>query len=86
MPKVAAILRKYPEQELAIRRLCRQDAAFMTACADFEDATIAIHHWEEADNKYAARADEYRHILSDLESEILERLTASRLRHTFHDT
>ena len=84
MRKSAAIIRKLPEQELAIHRLCRLDADFGGICEDYEAAAAALCHWDEAGMGYEARAHEYRQIMSGLEAEIVAALKLNRhmSRHT----
>jgi len=82
--KFAAIISKFPEQELAIRRLYSRNAGFMGACDDYGVAAITLRHWERARTKYTTRADEYRHMLGELEAEILEGLDTQRLRDCQH--
>lgn len=75
-----AVIGRFPEHELAIRRLCSQDAGFMDICEDFEDAARALRHWEEAGPAHDARASEYHDMLGEIEADILEDLS-THLRH-----
>ena len=75
MPKLVAIISRFPEHELAIRRLCSQDSGFMGICEDYEAAAAALWHWEEAGPDYVARANEYRVMLDEIEAEIRKDLS-----------
>ena len=72
--KIAAIVGRLPDQELAIRRLCNSDAGFLGSCEDYQVAAAALRHWEGAGDAYAARADEYRKLLGEIEEEVLHGL------------
>jgi hypothetical protein len=72
--KIAAIVGRFPEQELAIRRICSRDPEFLGVCEDYDDAATALRHWQAAGEAYAGRADEYRHLLGEFEEEVLQGL------------
>ena len=72
--KIAAIVGRLPEQELAIRRLCNRDPDFLGICEDYDDAEAALRHWEGAGDAYTARAEEYRQLLGEIEDEVLQGL------------
>jgi hypothetical protein len=79
MAELKAIINLLPNQELAIRRLARNDPNFAELCDDHAAATGALEHWKfDAD-----RVDEYRQLADELETEIrkalaLEKGTAAR--------
>ena len=75
MPKIAAIFRRFPAQELAIRRLCNRDPGFRSVCEDYDEAAAALLHWQEAGSCYADRTDEYRALLGKLEAEVMRALS-----------
>jgi hypothetical protein len=77
--KIAAIVERFPEQELAIRRLCNRDPGFLGSCEDYEVAATALSHWEGAGDAYTARADEYRQLLVEIEDEVLQGLAQHRI-------
>lgn len=85
VPGFSAIIGRFPDQELAIRRLCRKDVGFLGSCQDYEEASIALRHWERAGEEYAVRVREYRQLLSEIESEILEELSSRGPRVSNHD-
>lgn len=80
MIKIEAIVSRLPDHELAIRRLCALDAAFLALCVDFEDGAVALRRWSEAGATYSARAEEYRELLDDLVAEILKDLDTHLMR------
>lgn len=80
MSKLARIIERFPAQELAIRRLCNLDPDFNGVCEDYEEATRAMLHWDQAGVRN--RSDEYRQIMRDLEVEIVTVLEAQAIRHS----
>jgi len=84
--KLVALIGNLPQHELAIRRLCGLEPDFMATCEDYEEAAAALRRWEEAGPGHAARADEYRVILCDIEAEILKDLSTPRPRVPRHGT
>lgn len=70
MPKLAHLLARFPDRELAIHRLLARDARFRELCEDFEDASKALQHWEAAGSTGEAKAEDYRALLAELEGEI----------------
>jgi hypothetical protein len=83
--KPLAVVNRFPQYELAIRRLCALDPGFLGACEDYAEAAIALRHWEQAGAGQAARAEEYRRILGDIEADILADVSIHLLRVSRHD-
>ena len=75
MPKMAALAARFPDRELALRRLHAQDADFRGICDDYEEALTALCYWQGKQD--AARAEEYRQLAEELEAEILAALDCS---------
>jgi hypothetical protein len=71
VPKLAHLLARFPERELAVHRLFVRDARFREACEDYEDAWKALRHWEAAGSGGEAKAEDYRQVVTELEAEIL---------------
>ncbi len=84
MAKIMAAISRFPEHELAIRRLCGQDSNFIETCEDYQEAATALCHWENAGPGYVARANEYRDILGEIEADILKVLSMHLLRVPHH--
>jgi hypothetical protein len=66
MTELKAIINLLPDQELAIRRLARNDPDFAELCDDHAAATSALEHWKFDAN----RVDEYQQLANELEAEI----------------
>lgn len=80
MANLVALTGRFPEHELAIRRLCSREPEFMATCEDFEEAAVALRRWQEAGPNHAARADEYRVILREIEADILKDISTHLTR------
>jgi hypothetical protein len=78
-----SLIERFPDRELAIRRLCNLDSEFRTDCEDYCEAAEALLRWSKAGAM--DRAEEYRVILKELEAEILDVLKADQLRMAKHD-
>ena len=83
--KIAAIVGRFPEQELAIRRICSRDPEFLGVCEDYDDAAAALSHWQAAGEAYSARADEYRQLLGEFEEEVLHGLAQNAFPVRSHE-
>ena len=68
---IAAIVNRFPLRELETRRRCARDPNFVEVCEHYGEALQALRHWEGAGPAGAARAEEYRQILEELEAEML---------------
>ena len=75
---IAAIVTRFPLRELEIHRRCARDPKFAEICEDYGEALQALRHWEGAGPAGAARAEEYRRILEELEAEMLAILDGPR--------
>lgn len=71
---LTAIITRYPEKELAIRRLAGIDHDFAELCDIFAVATCALERWKSD----PAMKEEYHQIVRELNDEICRHLD----RHT----
>ena len=67
--KCRSFTKKFPEHELAIRRLIQRDHDFCSVCENHEACLAAVRHWDAQGNQ--ERAGEYRRISLEIEEEIL---------------
>jgi hypothetical protein len=74
MVGIRSILARFPQRELDIRRRCLRDADFKSICGDYEEAAIALRHWQKVAAEGDPRVEEYTNILGELEAEILTKL------------
>ena len=68
------LVRRFPYLEKAIADKLDASEEFRALCKDYVDATEALTHWEDAPNpdvKTKGRIVEYRHLVQNLEAEIL---------------
>ena len=77
---MSAFLRKligrYPERELEILKLSRDNPVFQSICEEIEMAEAAEMRWKDVPE----RASEYREIIDRLQDEFLEHLNSVRKR------
>jgi hypothetical protein len=59
-----------PDREREMLRLCALNRFFYDTCKDYEDAAAAVKYWLEVEGN-TNRTNEYRHLVADLETEIL---------------
>ncbi|MCF3935367.1 hypothetical protein L1787_18390 [Acuticoccus sp. M5D2P5] len=71
---IRSIVERFPERELELYRRCARDARFRAVCADYEEASAALLRWQNVPATGPGRVDEYRHLLAELEVEILAQL------------
>ena len=71
MKDLESVIRRFPMQELAIRRLCTRYPSFKEICEDHNTATCAAERWS-ADEM---RAAEYRDLIVEIEQEITDYLS-----------
>jgi hypothetical protein len=76
--KLAAAVRRFPQRELEIHRLCLRDPEFLTVCEDFADAHTALEYWRAMGASAAARAEEYRALAEELAAAVLVALDRQR--------
>ena len=69
------LVRRFPEHELAIRRLYTRDPEFRAVCDDHEAVLRALEHWQSVGRSNMERVVEYRRLLEELEAEALAFLT-----------
>jgi hypothetical protein len=74
-PKCQSFAEKFPEHELAVRRLILRDGDFCSVCENHEACVAAVRHWEAQGNQ--VRAGEYRRLSLEIEEEILGFLSRS---------
>jgi len=74
-PKCQSFVEKFPDHELAVRRLILRDRDFGAVCENHEACLAAARHWEE--QGFSERAAEYRRLSSEIEEEILAYLSRS---------
>lgn len=74
MEEIRSIVSRYPQRELEIRRLCSRDAGFQSVCRDYDQATSALHFWQQAEPASGPKTEHYRDFLEELETEILAKL------------
>lgn len=65
------LLERYPEHELAIRRLRARDPEFRAVCDDLEAVLQALERWQGSGREAPRRIEEYRRLLAELEAEAL---------------
>jgi hypothetical protein len=63
-----SFVRKFPEFELAVRRLSLRDSEFCAICENLEACVAAIRHWEQRGDP--VRAEEYLRLSREIEAEI----------------
>jgi hypothetical protein len=68
MKELVAVIRQFPMQELAIRRLYASDPEFRDICEDYVTANCALERWQ-AD---MVKAAEFREMSEEIEREILK--------------
>jgi hypothetical protein len=74
-PKCQSFAEKFPEHELAVRRLILRDRDFCSVCENHEACLAAVRHWNAEGNQ--ERAGEYRRLCLEIEEEILAYLSRS---------
>ena len=77
MEGIRSIVARFPQRELDIRRRFVRDAHFRSICSDYEEASRALRHWQQAikeGNREDQKAEEYNNLLVELEDEILAHL------------
>jgi hypothetical protein len=73
--KAHHVLDQLPQHRPALRERMLVDREFRSLCEDYGDALEALRRWEvSADRHRAARVEEFRRLLGELEMEILAEL------------
>jgi hypothetical protein len=72
--EIETLVSRFPRHVLAIRRLYAADARFRTICGDYDEALRALRYWQAAGASSDCRIEQYRELLDDLESEILNNI------------
>jgi hypothetical protein len=72
MSAVGRLISRFPRFELSIRRLFTHNAEFRAICEDYEEALVALQHWEAM--RCDSKAEEYRFLAAELEMEIVRML------------
>jgi len=73
--KTHHVLDQLPQHGYALRERMIVDREFRSLCEDYGDALEALRRWEaSADRHRAARIEEFRGLLAELEIEILAEL------------
>ena len=71
MPSIDLLVRRFPRQEFAIRRLYVRDPEFRAVCDDYGEVQRALEHWQATDQPAPGRVTEYRRMLEELEAEVV---------------
>jgi hypothetical protein len=81
LAQIRALMERVPTRELEVRRRYAKDAEFRSICDDYEEAQRVLRHWQLVERN-EARAEEYRRLTNELETEILALLDAARAKPT----
>lgn len=73
MSELITVISRFPEHELAARRLYAHAPEFRVLCEDYETARLAFDRWK-GDRE---RAEEFRRLGAEIEEEIHELLLGS---------
>ena len=78
LPKLAHLVARFPECELAIHRGYAQDSEFRGLCDDYEEAVTALRYWEAPGKADAVKAEDFRRLAIEIAGDIATFLDASR--------
>jgi hypothetical protein len=67
MKELGPVIKRFPMQELAIRRHYASDPDFREACEDYVTANRSLERWQADD----AKAAEFRATIEEIEREII---------------
>ena len=70
MDRLENLDRRFPGRGPAIRRQIREDPSFRELCKDYEEAAAALHYWLSPPHHSDRRAEDYRHLVSELAAAI----------------
>ena len=73
-----ALIRRFPSRWREIIALCEENELFRSLCADYGDAWRAAKLWSKSGNS-PERAEEYREVALQIESEIFDELRKNAL-------
>jgi hypothetical protein len=74
--ELGPVIKRFPMQELAIRRHYASDPDFREACEDYVTANRSLERWQADD----AKAAEFRATIEEIELEIIEYLENTQRR------
>jgi len=74
MDGIRSVVDRFPHREFEIARRSATDPQFRAICADHGEAEKALCYWQKVAEDADQRIQEYRALLSELDSEILLRL------------
>jgi len=72
--EIETLVSRFPRHELAMHRLYVADPTFRTICGDYDEALRALRYWQADGSDSGCRIEQYRELLDDLESEILNKI------------
>jgi len=78
LPRLAHLIHRFPECELAIHRGYAQDSEFRGLCDDYEEAVTALRYWESPGSADAAKAEDFRRLATEIAEDIAAFLDANR--------
>jgi len=74
-----SILKRFPQQQDAAKRLFRESESFQTMCEDYLKCVKALDHWNQSEIDIAPlRRTEYTGLMQELEEEIFQKLNEFR--------
>jgi hypothetical protein len=76
VPRLAHLIDRFPECELAIHRGYAQDSEFRGLCDDYEQAVTALHYWEAPGKADAVKAEDFRRLAIEIAGDIASFLDA----------
>jgi hypothetical protein len=72
---LSLIMDRFPEGELALRRLFQNSLSFQSLCNDYRECQAELQHWQQSTSEDAPFwRDEYAHLLLELEQEVRQYL------------
>jgi hypothetical protein len=78
LPKLAHVVARFPEYELAIHRGYARDSEFRGLCDDYEEAVTALRYWEAPGKADAVKTEDFRRLTIEIAGDIATFLDASR--------
>ena len=72
---LALIMKRFPEEKLALCRSFRKSRSFQSLCNDYWECLAELQNWQMSTSEEApAWRDEYAHLLLELEQEVRQYL------------